>query len=57
MEGGEIPVEAAEALPVLIPKETHPSIITKFRLISFCNVIVKVFWCTCNFEVDCQSTC
>lgn len=39
---GEILVEAAEALLVLIPKESHLSTIKNFCPINLCNVVVKL---------------
>lgn len=37
-KGEEIPMEATEALLVLIPKEENPASIRSFRPISLCNV-------------------
>lgn len=42
LEGEEVPLDAAEVLLVLIPKENRPSSIRGFRPISLCNVCVKV---------------
>lgn len=42
LRGEEIPLEAAEALLVQIPKEKRPSTIRGFKPISLCNVNMKV---------------
>lgn len=41
LKGGEVPLEALEALLVLIPKEMKPSSIKGFRPISLCMVVSK----------------
>lgn len=42
MQGGEIPVEAAEALLVLIPKEMKPSSMRGFRPLSLSNIVYEL---------------
>lgn len=42
MEGGEIKEDAAQALLVLIPKETKPNNMRSFRPLSLCNTACKV---------------
>lgn len=42
MHGGDIPMGAAEALLVLIPKETKPSSMKGFRPLSLCNIVYKL---------------
>lgn len=42
LRGGVIPIEVADTLLVLIPKEDKPSTIKSFRSISLCIVCVKV---------------
>lgn len=42
LEGGDIPVEAAEALLVLTPKEVKPSTMKEFRPLSLCNIVYKL---------------
>lgn len=42
LEGEEVPLEAAEVLLVLVPKEEKPSSIKGFRQISLCNDYVNM---------------
>lgn len=42
LERGEVSTDAAEALLVLIPKETSPTSMRSFRPLSLCNVSLKV---------------
>lgn len=44
LEGGDLPVEAAEALLVLIPKSSQPLSMKEFRLISLCNTVYKLVY-------------
>lgn len=53
IEGGNIPLEAAKILLVLIPKEERPINIRNFRPISLCNVTIKVI---SRMLVDCLKT-
>lgn len=42
LEGKEIPEETTGALLVLVPKEVKPSSLRNFRLISLCNMNIKL---------------
>lgn len=44
MRGGEIPIEAAKAVLVLIPKEMKPSSMMGFKPLSLCNIVYKLIY-------------